>query len=202
MNEPTKAVAVKEPAPVTVPETTTSDKTPAQSRTDAVSLMLAKSYESASNLHLTTEENEKLRAPFDDKQVRGGAKGKENLLYISHIHLSDRLNDVIGIGQWVMLRRSERIEGNKVYVDCVLLIRGTLVAEAIGSGDYRPNNAMQDFGDAIEIAMSDALQRLCKRLGIGSQVWDAAYCEGWISRNVKQRPSVTMPLPKPTDKKE
>jgi len=204
MKEETKeltAVAIREQAQgVAVVE---SPKDSNAQRNEAVGAMLAKSYENASNLRLTDDEIAKLRAPFADSQVRGGAKGKETLLYISHIHLSDRLNEVIGIGQWVMIRRSERVDTNAgmVYVDCAMLIRGTLVAEAIGAGKYRANNAMTDFSDAIESAMSDALQRLCKRLSIGSQVWDAAFCEAWLKRNMKPRAAVTVPaasIPKPT----
>lgn len=203
--EPTKEIMVR---PNATPTLTAPEPTPsATARTDAVSLMLAKSYESASNLRLTDDEIKRLRSPFADNQIRSGARGNERLIYISHIHLSDRLNEVIGIGQWCMIRRSERVDvaAGKVYVDCAMLIRGTLVAEAIGSGKYHANNASTDFSDAIETAMSDALQRLCKRLSIGSQVWDAGWCEGWLARNMKPRAAQVMPaaaLPKPTTEKE
>lgn len=159
-------------------------------RVEAISATLAHAYQQASSLKLTAEESRALREPFRDDQVRGGAKGRTDLLYISHIHLSDRLNDVIGVGQWAIIRRSEKIDPvGKVYVDAALLVRGALVAEAIGSARYIANNPQMDYSDAIESALSDSLTRCCKRLGIGSQVWDKGFCDDWLAKYGSQRPA-------------
>lgn len=161
-----------------------------EDRSIAVSKLLAKAYEKASELILTKEETKALKAKFDDDCVRAGAGGDSRLLYISHIHVSDRLNDVLGIGQWALVKRSIRLERGKtakgvevvsIYFEGVMLIRGSFVAEAIGTAEHYPSNPKMDYGSAIESAMSDCLTRCGKRLSIGSQVWDKTYCEKWLS---------------------
>lgn len=183
------------------PATATMDE---EARSTAVSSLLATAYEKASILNLSETESKALIAPFGDEQVRSGAKGDERLLYISHIHLSDRLNAVLGIGQWCLVKRSQRGEAFKseqgksmvrVYYEGVMLIRGAFVAEAIGVGVYHPNNPKEDFGTALESAQSDCLSRCCKRLGIGSQCWDKGYCDTWLQKYGNARPPVRMPTP-------
>jgi hypothetical protein len=157
---------------------------------------------------LTEAESRALIAPFGDEAVRGGAKGDANILYISHIHVSDRLNSVLGIGQWCLVKRSQRAEQTKtvegkpltrVYYEGVMLIRGTFVTEAIGVGQYHPNNPKEDYGSALESAMSDCITRCCKRLGIGSQVWDKGYCDRWLATKGGTRKPVAMPTAKTPD---
>ncbi len=163
-----------------------------QARTDAVAALLKGAYEKASTLALTPEEIKALREPFPDEQVSDGAKGKPGLLYIQHIHLSNRLNDVLGIGQWSIVKRSVQVDESNgaVYFDGVMLIRGAFVWEAIGAARYQAGNRMTDYSDAVESAQSDCLTRCCKRLGIGSQVWDKAFCDGWLARrnSAKRKP--------------
>ncbi len=176
-----------------------------QSRTEAVGELLNKAYANASTLQLTPNESKALREPFHDSAIRGGAKGDARILYISHIHLSDRLNDVLGIGQWAIIKRTQRLEQTKtadgkplhrIYYEGVLLIRGTFVAEAIGVGQYHPNNPKEDYGTGLESSMSDCLTRCCKRLGIGSQTWDKSFCDEWLKKYGGSRPAA--PLPRST----
>ena len=171
-------------------------------RDQAIGQLLANAYANASNLQLTESESKALRAKFEDHMVRGGAKGEDNLLYIQHIHLSDRLNDVLGIGQWTLVKRSQRAEQTKtrdgkplvrIYFEGVLVIRGCFATEAVGVGHYHPNNPKEDYGSALESSMSDCLTRCCKRLGIGSQTWDKGYTDEWLRKYSRQRPPVAMP---------
>ena len=166
-----------------------STLSPEDSRSQAVASFLNTAYEKASTLQLTPEESAKLLAKFDDECVLRGAGGDADLIYISHIHLSNRLNEVLGIGQWAMLRRNIRQEDtetakgqkmSRIYFEGVLVVRGTFLCEAIGTGNYYPHNPNDDYSGALEKAMSNCLTRLCKRLGIGSQVWDRAYCNRWL----------------------
>jgi len=166
-----------------------STLSPEDSRSQAVASFLNTAYEKASTLQLTPEESAKLLAKFDDECVLRGAGGDAELIYISHIHLSNRLNEVLGIGQWAMLRRNIRQEDTetakgqkmtRIYFEGVLVVRGTFLCEAIGTGNYYPHNPNDDYSGALEKAMSNCLTRLCKRLGIGSQVWDRAYCNRWL----------------------
>ena len=205
----TKELILKPDAPVLQPpEQLAIEKRPAtatadEARTEAVSELLTVAYQQASTLKLTEAESKALRAPFSDDKVRGGAKNDARLLYISHIHVSDRLNDVLGLGQWAIVKRSQRAEQCKtakglpmtrIYYEGVLLIRGAFVAEAVGVGTYHPNNPMEDYGGALESAMSDCITRCCKRLGIGSQVWDKGYCDRWLKSAGGTRRPVQMPV--------
>jgi len=171
-----------------------------EARSEAVGSLLASGYAQASTLKLTEAESKALQAPFGDEAVRGGAKGDDRILYISHIHVSDRLNSVLGIGQWCIVKRNQRAEQVKtvdgkpltrIYYEGVMLIRGAFVTEAIGVGQYHPNNPKEDYGTGLESAMSDCITRCCKRLGIGSQVWDKGYCDKWLLTKGGRKPIAT-----------
>jgi hypothetical protein len=171
-------------------------------RTESINELLSAAYKEATRVQLSPQESEALREPFDDSMVRGGAKGDEHLLYISHIHVSDRMNDVLGVGAWALIRRDLRAENcrtaknepmTRLYFEGVLVIRGSYVWEAVGVGTYHPNNPKEDYGSALESAMSDCLTRCCKRLGIGSQTWDKGYCEKWLSEHRRGAPKIPPP---------
>lgn len=169
--------------------------TPAQARVESVAAVLDAAYRNASNLRLTPEESEALAADFPDEAFRLGAGGDDNLLYLEHAYLRKRLNDVLGIGAATPIRRREWAEeftyfkdrqekrGVRVYVDLVLLVRGCVVGEAIGDAVYYPDNAKQNYSDALESAKSNAFRRAAKEFGVGLQPWMKGFCEGWKQRN-------------------
>lgn len=163
--------------------------TPAQAKVDAVAALTMKVYERASQLDLTPEECEKLQADFPDDAFRPGAAGKENLIYIEHASLRDRLNEVFRPGQWSIIPRNRwnEVNGNgiTVYVEAMLVIRGCFVAEAVGDMTFYPHNNATNIGDAIEGAKTQALRRCAKELGIGLQAWKKGWCEGWWARKGK-----------------
>lgn len=165
--------------------------TPAQAKIDGVSKLLCKAIERASELTLTAEETKKLKAEFADECFRTGASGKDNLIYIEGMHLRNRLDEVLGIGQWSLVPRNrwkEEFRTNngkpaiKVYVEAMLIVRGCYITEAIGDMDYYPHNAQTNYGDAVEGAESAALRRCAKKMGIGLQAWSKTWCEGWFRR--------------------
>lgn len=165
--------------------------TPAQAKIDAVANLTMKAYERASTLELKAEEIAALQADFPDEAFQPGAAGKENLLYIEHAHLRDRLNQVFGPGQWSIIPRNrwaedfttpKGTEASRVYVEAMLCIRGCFVAEAVGDMVYYKNNDSQNYGDAVEGAKTAALRRCAKELGIGLQAWKKAWCDGWWAR--------------------
>lgn len=168
---------------------------PAQSKIEAVSLLLAKAIGKASELQLTPEETKALKAEFPDEAFRTGAAGKENLLYIEHTHLRERLDEVLGMGQATIVQRECWSENNgkatTVYVRAMLLVRGCFIAEAIGDMNYYPNNASQNYGDAVEGAQTAAFRRCCKHFGIGLQAWSKTWCEGWWRRKGLQSPATS-----------
>lgn len=180
--------------PITGPGGELPATTPAQARVEAVGATLARAYERASTLELTKEESDALTAPFPDEAFRPGADGKEELLYIEHATLRERLNAVLGVGRWSLITRRTWAEeyvtrknepATRIYVEAVLVVRGCFAAEAIGDMTYYPKNASQNYGDAVEGAKSAALRRCAKELGIGLQVWHKDFCEGWMRRKLE-----------------
>lgn len=173
----------------------------AQARVDSVARVLDVAYQKASTLELTEEEIKKLLATFPDDAIRPGADGKPEMLYLEHAYIRDRLFSVFGPGRWALICRrlwSEEFFTNKggkacrVYGDCVLIVRGCYVGEAIGTGIYYLNNASSDYSDAAESAQSTALRRIAgKYLGIGLQLWQKEFTDGWKQRraNGKQKPA-------------
>ncbi len=164
----------------------------AQQRTDAIGGLLAGAYAKASTLKLSDSDCEKLTAEFPDEAVRKGAKGDETLLYIEHAYMRDRLNQVFGPGRWSLVQRrlwgedfrtKQNELATRLYAECVLLVKGCYVGEAIGAMVYYPNNPKSDYSEASEGAQSEALRRICaKSLGIGIQVYKKDWCEGWKQR--------------------
>jgi len=170
--------------------------TAAQAKVDAIANLTMKAYERAGTLVLTPDEVTKLQAEFPDEAFKPGAAGKEQLIYIEHAYLRDRLNQVIGPCQWSIVPRNRwaeefviparpgkaAVNGTRVYVEAMLIIRGAFCAEAVGDMDYYPSNNQQNYGDAVEGAKTAALRRCCKEIGIGLQAWKKDWCEGWWRR--------------------
>lgn len=165
--------------------------TPQQARVDAVAALTTVAVSRAATLQLTPEETKSLVADFPDSDFQTGAGGKEALIYIQHAALRDRLNTVLGLGQWATIVRETWNEdfvsgkgtnGTRVYARAMLLVRGCYVAEAVGDMDYYPGNAAQNYGDAFEGSKTAAFRRCAKEFGVGLQAWRKEWCEGWWTR--------------------
>jgi hypothetical protein len=195
--EPTTALAI---TPTPAPEQENKQLiTAAQAKVEAIADLTHSAYAKAGTLSLTKEESEALTADFPDEAFKPGADGKENLIYIEHAFLRDRLTKVFGMGQWALIQRrnwsekftlppnynrKEPTEGERVYVEAMLVIRGCFVAEAIGDMAYYPKNNAQNYGDAVEGAKTAALRRCCKEFGVGLQAWKKDWCQGWLDRKM------------------
>jgi hypothetical protein len=188
VDAPTMAVGRHDPRNAAPPQQMTA----AQAKVDAVAALTMSAYAKASELKLTPEESAALSADFPDEAFRPGAAGKENLLYIEHAFLRDRLHQVFGPGQWAIVPRNRWAEafktrdnkdGSRVYVEAMLMVRGCFVGEAVGEMEYYPHNAAQNYGDAVEGAKTAAFRRCAKEFGIGLQAWKKDWCEGWWQRN-------------------
>ena len=102
------------------------------------------------------------------------------------------------MGKWAMVPRSrwaepfktaKGVDGSRVYVEAMLVIRGCFVAEAIGEMEYYPSNGSQNYGDATEGAESAAFRRCAKKFGVGLQAWKRDWCDAWWTRKrAAQRP--------------
>jgi len=177
--------------------------TPAQAKIDAVASVTMSAYQKASQLTLIAEEVARLKADFPDEAFKPGAGGKEQLIYCEHAFLRDRLDEVLGMGQWALVPRNRWAEpfkttqgkdGSRVYFEGMLMVRGCFVSEAIGEMEYYPHNASQNYGDAVEGAESACLRRCCKKWGIGLQAWKKDWCEGWWQRKRAGKQQPTKPV--------
>lgn len=199
----TNEVATIEPEHTAIEKAKPTD--PMQSRIDAVACLTKTAYERASMLEMTDDEMKRMQADFPDEAFRSGAAGKDNLIYIEHAYLRDRMNEVFGPGRWSIIPRNRWTEnfqtskgktGIRVYVEAMLVIRGCFVSEAIGDMDYYQNDGA-NFGDAVEGAKTAALRRCAKELGIGLQAWKKSWCEGWWKRLRGQNTQQPKPTPQP-----
>lgn len=163
------------------PATQEMMKTAQQMRVIEVSEALMPAYQKASTLELTDAEIAEIMAPFPDSTVE--IRPHDGLIYIPHIHISDRLNHVFKPGKWALVCRRHWLEGTTMYGEYVLLIRGCYVGESIGGHPYQPNNPKTNYSDTLESTAAEALRRICgKRLSCGSQVWNPEYAKGWCDK--------------------
>jgi hypothetical protein len=169
-----------------------------ESRAQAVAALTATALARAGTLELTPDESKALQADFGDEDFQTGAGGKQDLIYIEHAALRDRMNTVLGLGQWAIIVRDtwreEKGNAVSVYVRAMLIVRGAYVAEAVGDMAYYTNNAAQNYGDAFEGAKTAAFRRCAKEFGIGLQAWRKEWCKGWWQRKKSGKPA-TAPRP-------
>lgn len=179
--------------------------TPAQARVESVALVLNSAYQNASKLHLTPEEAKALMADFDDSDIRSGARGDQNLIYLEHAAVRRRLMEVFGPGQWTIINRRSWLDESAgwLYADTVLVCRGCFVGECIGAMRYSPKNSRTNYADAVKGAESDALGRIAgTALGVGLKLWSKEFCDGWhqrqnAARNAPRQQQAPRPQPAP-----
>lgn len=159
-----------------------SNKTSQEMRVVEVSEALLPAYQKASTLELSDGEVEALMAPFPDEIVE--CRPHDGLLYIPHIHVSDRLNRIFKPGKWALIRRREWFDGGTMFAEYVMVIRGCYVGESIGGHPYVKSNPKTNYSDVLESTAAEALRRICgKRLSCGSQVWNPEYCRQWEAKH-------------------
>jgi Mitochondrial genome maintenance MGM101 len=175
--------------------------TPQQARVMEVTDALAPAYLKASTLELTLEEIRALQEVFPDSAVE--IRPNDGLIWIPHIHISNRLNRVFHPGKWATICRRHWIDRQTIvpktkgeppydittmYGEYVLVVRGCFVGESIGGHPYQPTNPKTNFSDALESTRAEALRRICgKTLGCGSQVWDPSYSRDWVQQYAFQQ---------------
>lgn len=138
-------------------------------------------YVQASTLELTADEQKNLMAPFDDDEYEIRPDG---FIYIPQALIKKRLNDVVGIGQWAIIKikdhaREVKQDLFKVFFDGALMIRGKFASRSVGEASYSIKNSNQSEASALEAAKSDTIVRCCKDLGIASEVHQPAFCRKW-----------------------
>ena len=101
------------------------------------------------------------------------------------------MDEVLGMGGWshVSLRTwNEDYKTGKgtaavrVYHECVLIVRGVYITQAIGDMSYYPGNEQMNYGDAWQGSQSASLRRCLRDFGVGLQAWSKVFAKGWFER--------------------
>lgn len=144
---------------------------------------VASYFKGASMLQLTKEETEALSAPFDESLIEIRPDG---FIYLPQTFYRQRLNQVLGIGQWALVTKGSYQAGSKLFLNGILVIRGNFVAESTGEAAIIEENANQSLATVWESAKSDCITRCCKDLSMASQVYQPAYMREWQKKHAIQ----------------
>lgn len=95
---------------------------------------------------------------------------KSYLSTINAIYVSERLNDVFGVGQWTT--KVEFVNEKPSNKTTMVVVKLTLEIPAYGIHyECYGGNDNADYGDAFKGATTDALTKIGSWLGIGAHVW-------------------------------
>lgn len=152
--------------------------------TIAAALILA--YQNASGLKISKQEKKELMKPFPDKEVEIAANGS---IFIPHIYLSERLNQVFNPCAWSLVEVSKKINEDEghVWADYILLVRKCYVGQASGEFKVDAMGGQGKVSDALEATKGSALRRICKQLSCGHELWKPEYIERWQSKFAETR---------------
>jgi len=141
-------------------------------------------YNGASTLKITEEEQTKLLASFDTKEIEIRPDG---LIYLPQTFWRKRLNESFGIGQWCLVVKNSfkdpNAEKDKLYVEGVLMARGCYMATAVGEAELHTDNPLQSWASVFESAKSDCITRCCKDISIASELWQPEFTRNWVKEN-------------------
>lgn len=115
---------------------------------------------------------DQLRAPLPKDAVTKHPT-KTYLSSIKGIYVTERLNDVFGVGAWSQKSTVQEVRGGMVVVHSKLLIPEYGVElESFGGNDNGGENGKNfDLGDAYKGACTDALSKMCSFLEIAIDVF-------------------------------
>jgi hypothetical protein len=114
---------------------------------------------------LTNEQIQKLKVPLPTEALKPHPS-KAFLTTINSIYVTERLNDVFGIGSWQT--KSEIVENSQKMI----VVKTTLTIPEYGiSYECYGGNDNADRGDAYKGAVTDAITKIGSWLGIGAEVW-------------------------------
>lgn len=140
---------------------------------------------------ITPEQKEALDRRLPDEAVSQHPT-KTFLSSIKSIYVTERLNEVFGVGSWrvetEIVERSERMVVVKLRFS---IPEYGIYYECFGGND----NA--DLGDACKGATTDALTKVCSWLGIGAEVFKGRQTGAGAppQRSVQRQPAAPDPIP-------
>lgn len=132
---------------------------------------------------ITKEQEQLLRQPLP-AEAKKPHPSKKFLTTINAIYVTERLNDVFGVGSWGV--KSEMIDnsGKMVVVKTTLSIPEYGIEYECYGGNDNP-----DLGDAYKGAVTDAITKIGSWLGIGVEVWknQPQVVPAQVTQQVKRR---------------
>jgi hypothetical protein len=137
----------------------------------------------AGTLDTSKDELAILHAPIEPRDIYIKPDG---LVYLTWIKYQQRLCKAYGTS-WTMIPQGmPKIYKNNIVWGFHLIVRGVYCGFAIGEQDFHDNGRMT-YGEGCEGAKSNALTRLCKAFGIGSELWDKGYTTEWQNKYAQKK---------------
>lgn len=134
----------------------------------------------------TTKAQQKiLFAPTDPDTVEIRPDG---LIYLPWEEYARRLTEAFP-ANWALIPQGLpkfRKDESLVVWGAWLVIDGHLMGFAIGEVNYQPTNRTMSWGDACEGALSNALMRNCKRIGMHLDLWTPRFNRAWRDNYAEQ----------------
>jgi len=156
---------------------------------------------SVGQIDITDEQREILFAPVDEDKIEMRPDG---LIYLPWVFYTERLNKAFPM-QWAIIPKGEAkyLEDEKLMMrEYLLIIKGSLMATAVGEQNYYANNKTMSYTDAIEGTKSNALMRCCKAIGISNELWQPEFIKNWKAKHGKSNEfRKKTPLTKPVKSK-
>lgn len=117
---------------------------------------------------ITEEMKAKLNAALPEEAIKPHPT-KSYLSTINAIYVSERLNEVFGVGEWQTKTEFINEKSNKTSM---VVVKLTLDIPAYGIHyECYGGNDNADYGDAFKGATTDALTKIASWMGIGAHVW-------------------------------
>ena len=118
---------------------------------------------------ITAEMKAKLDAPLPPEAVKPHPS-KSYLSTINAIYVTERLNDVFGVGSW--RTKTEFVTSQPTGKTTMVVTKTTFEVPEYGIYyECYGGNDNADLGDAYKGSMTDALTKIGSYLGIGASVW-------------------------------
>lgn len=144
---------------------------------------------------ITAEMKAKLNAALPAEAIKQHPT-KSYLSTINAIYVSERLNEVFGVGEWQTKAEYINEKSNKTTM---VVVKLTLDIPAYGIHyECYGGNDNADYGDAFKGATTDALTKIGSWMGIGAHVWKN---DPTGAKTIKPQPAPA-PQPQPTLTKE
>lgn len=117
---------------------------------------------------------------------------KKFLSSIKSIYVTERLNEVFGVGRWrIESEIVERVERMVVVKTKFTIPDYGIYYECYGGNDN------PDLGDAYKGAATDAITKVASWLGIGADVFKGKYTNGVAPKSTQSAPSTKAPAATP-----